>query len=463
MVRAGAGGAAATFDLGNNVKVAANSPGTWGSTLAVTVDQDNLTDDQKKALFNLSVGTIDPTSNKFVVRERWVGLNPADLGRGLSRSRLVVDASDHNDDKNEVGLPTLSKPIQPAAAAGGGANAPGNGGAAAAAPTPAEKALAAKVAARSPRTLEPVKPTGATDPTVAAADVTGDVALGNDGGIYALNKVDIFNILCLPTPTTGTYQPAELDPATEYCTKKRAMLIVDPPNAWTGVDPLDYNTINTQPGADPKPNVAIYYPNLQVTSDPGFLVGPSGAIAGVWAATDQARGVWKAPAGTQAAVAGIVDFAVHIDEDESGILNPLAVNALRRLPLYGPVVWGARTSVGADATPDEWKYVPVRRTALFIEESLRRGTQWAVFEPNAEPLWSSLRLNVGVFMNSLWRKGAFAGSTKQDAYFVQCDADVNPQDQVDLGIVNILVGFAPLKPAEFVVISIEQLAGQLQD
>ena len=110
----------------------------------------------------------------------------------------------------------------------------------------------------------------------------------------------------------------------------------------------------------------------------------------------------------------------------------------------------------------QWKYIPVRRTALFIEESIRRGTQWAVFEPNDEPLWSSVRLNIGAFMNSLFKQGAFQGSTPGEAYLVQCDADNNPQSSIDLGILNILVGFQPLMPAEFVIIQIEQLAGQLQ-
>ena len=141
-------------------------------------------------------------------------------------------------------------------------------------------------------------------------------------------------------------------------------------------------------------------------------------------------------------------------------LNPIAVNTLRTMPLAGPVVWGARTTRGADQLADQWKYLPVRRTALFIEESLRRGTQWVVFEPNDEPLWASIRLNVGAFMNGLFRAGAFQGSTPAEAYLVKCDHDNNPQSQIDLGIVNILVGFAPLKPAEFVIISIQQQAGQ---
>ena len=130
--------------------------------------------------------------------------------------------------------------------------------------------------------------------------------------------------------------------------------------------------------------------------------------------------------------------------------------------MIGTVSWGARTMRGADRLADQWKYVPVRRLALFIEESLYRGTQWVVFEPNDEPLWSSIRLNVGAFMNNLFRQGAFQGATPQQAYLVKCDSDNNPQNDIDRGIVNILVGFAPLKPAEFVIIQIQQLAGQIQ-
>jgi phage tail sheath protein FI len=246
------------------------------------------------------------------------------------------------------------------------------------------------------------------------------------------------------------------------------MLIVDPPSTWKTV-PLDFPTILANPALSPSSaNAAVYYPNLVLTDDSGanFNAGPCGAMAGVWAATDSSRGVWKAPAGTAATITGITGFSapgqsansagVTIADDESGTLNPLAINALRTMPLVGPVVWGARTTVGADQTPNQWKYLPVRRLALFIEESLRRGTQWAVFEPNDEPLWSSLRLNVTTFMQNLFQQGAFQGSTPADAYLVQCDANNNPQAQIDLGIVNILVGFAPLYPAEFVVISIQQ-------
>jgi phage tail sheath protein FI len=158
----------------------------------------------------------------------------------------------------------------------------------------------------------------------------------------------------------------------------------------------------------------------------------------------------------------VTGTTVKLTDLENGRLNPLGLNCLRELGVIGNVVWGARTRRGADQLADQWKYIPVRRLALFIEESLYRGTQWVVFEPNDEPLWSSIRLNVGAFMNNLFRQGAFQGGTPADAYLVKCDATNNPQNDIDRGIVNILVGFAPLKPAEFVLIHIQQLAGQIQ-
>jgi phage tail sheath protein FI len=189
---------------------------------------------------------------------------------------------------------------------------------------------------------------------------------------------------------------------------------------------------------------------------------PAGAIAGVMARTDTERGVWKAPAGLDAGLSGVLELKAKLTDGENGILNPIAVNCLRTFPAAGHVVWGARTLAGDDMLASEWKYVPVRRTALFLEESLFRGTQWVVFEPNDEQLWSQIRLNVGAFMQSLFRKGAFQGKTPREAYLVKCDAETTTQTDINLGVVNILVGFAPLKPAEFVIVQIQQLAGQIE-
>jgi len=213
-------------------------------------------------------------------------------------------------------------------------------------------------------------------------------------------------------------------------------------------------------------NAALYFPRVQ-QSDPELdgqldIFVPCGMVAGIMARTDTQRGVWKAPAGLDATLNGLTGLQVSLNDPENGILNPLGINCLRFFPASGRVVWGSRTLRGADQLADEYKYVPVRRLALYVEESLYRGTQWVVFEPNDEPLWAQIRLNVGAFMQNLFRQGAFQGKSPQDAYFVKCDKESTTQNDINLGIVNIIVGFAPLKPAEFVVIKLQQMAGQIE-
>jgi phage tail sheath protein FI len=155
---------------------------------------------------------------------------------------------------------------------------------------------------------------------------------------------------------------------------------------------------------------------------------------------------------------GTQDLSASLTHAENGVLNPLGVNCLRRFPNTAPVVWAARTLRGADRFADEYKYIPVRRLALYLEESIGRGIRWAVFEPNDEPLWAQLRLHVGAFLHGLFRQGAFQGSTPRDAYFVKVDRDTTAQSDIDAGVVNVMVGFAPLKPAEFVVLRFRQQA-----
>jgi len=211
---------------------------------------------------------------------------------------------------------------------------------------------------------------------------------------------------------------------------------------------------------------AAYFPRLRAP-DPldGFRLrafAPSGAMAGLYARTDAQRGVWKAPAGTEAVLGAITAPAVLLDDPQHGVLNPLGLNVVRAFPVYGTVSFGARTLDGADEIASEWKYIPVRRTADYIVESLVRGLRWVVFEPNDEPLWGQIRLNIGAFMQGLFRQGAFAGRSPREAYLVKCDRETTTPDDVQRGVVNILVGFAPLRPAEFVVLTITQLAGQSQ-
>ncbi len=310
-----------------------------------------------------------------------------------------------------------------------------------------------------------------------ALPVTADL-IGNEAaftGIYALEKVDLFNLLVIPDATraaagNSAKLDANLSPndvfaaAMTYCQKRRAFLLIDPPP--------EVNDVNA--AADWKSsgltvhekNGAAYFPRLRL-ADPLNdyqlrTFAPSGVVAGLFARTDASRGVWKAPAGTEATLTGVQGLAYKLTDAENGTLNPLGLNCFRNFPIYGSISWGARTLVGADAEGSEWKYVPVRRMALFLEESLFRGTKWVVFEPNDEPLWAQIRLNIGSFMQSLFRQGAFQGKTPREAYLVKCDKETTTQDDINKGIVNILVGFAPLKPAEFVIIKIQQLAGQIQ-
>jgi phage tail sheath protein FI len=159
---------------------------------------------------------------------------------------------------------------------------------------------------------------------------------------------------------------------------------------------------------------------------------------------------------------GAPQLSAALSDRENAELNRLGINCLRTFSGVRHVVWGARTLEGNDRFASEWKYVPVRRMALFIEESLYLGTQWVVFEPNDESLWAEVRLSVGAFLLNLFRQGAFQGRTPKEAYFVKCDWETTTPTDINLGFVNILVGFAPLKPAEFVVIRIRQKAGQIQ-
>jgi phage tail sheath protein FI len=279
-------------------------------------------------------------------------------------------------------------------------------------------------------------------------------------GIYALESVDLFNILCLP----GVSDAGILMDSDSYCQERRAFMIVDAPDSVT--TPEQMVTTATGTGLPKSDHAAVYYPWLK-TADPlnggrTRTTAPSGSIAGLYARTDSTRGVWKAPAGTEATLSGAQGVEYTLTNPENGTLNPLGVNCVRTFPVFGTIAWGARTLRGADQMASEYKYVPVRRLALFIEESLYRGTQWVVFEPNDEPLWAQIRLNVGAFMQNLFRQGAFQGSTPREAYFVKCDGETTTQNDINLGIVNILVGFAPLKPAEFVIIKLQQMAGQIE-
>ncbi|HBL61304.1 MAG TPA: phage tail protein, partial [Cyanobacteria bacterium UBA8803] len=290
---------------------------------------------------------------------------------------------------------------------------------------------------------------------LAELDFTGPGMQDNKEGLYALKKVDLLNLLCIPPHIIdGDIETGLITSAASYCEERRAMLLIDPPSSWN--DKEDAKTGITAGVGTTSKNAAIFFPRLNqanlLRDNQIETFVPCGAVAGIFARTDAQRGVWKAPAGLEATLNGVPALSVTLTDAENGELNPLGVNCLRSFPGVGRVVWGSRTLQGADRLASEWKYIPVRRLTLFLEESLYRGTQWVVFEPNDEPLWAQIRLNIGAFMNNLFRQGAFQGKSPREAYFVKCDKETTTQNDIDRGIVNIIVGFAPLKPAEFVII-----------
>lgn len=301
---------------------------------------------------------------------------------------------------------------------------------------------------------------------------TSAAALADDGNepqlsdydaayLAADEGIDIFNLLVLPpTAGSGAIPQTQLWPnASVFCQSRRAFLLMDSP-AWADAQAAINGIASLRTGLV-KDHAALFHPKITIQED-GLQVdiGPSGAIAGLCARIDSTRGVWKAPAGTEADLRGVVGVSQRFTDAQQGVMNPEGIDVIRSFPA-GIVNWGARTMDGADSFASEYKYIPIRRLALYIEESLYRGLKWAVFEPNDEPLWAQIRLNVGAFMHDLFRQGAFQGSTPSQAYFVKCDAETTTQSDRNLGKVNIWVGFAPLKPAEFVLLYLQQMAGQL--
>lgn len=294
----------------------------------------------------------------------------------------------------------------------------------------------------------------------AAAAIVGDA--DEQTGMHALTAITprIFNLLCIPAAAELGEPEAVYSEALELCSEHRAMLLVDVPadrNDRGRI--LDWDALE----ALRSPDAALYFPRLSVPDPLADLapreVGCSGTVAGIYARTDAASGVWTAPAGTDATCID-ADPTMSMTDEQNRSLSARGINAIRQLTGYGTVVWGSRTLAGADAAGSVWKYVPVRRLALFIEESVYRGTEWAAFEPNDKRLWARIRASIGAFMQSLFSQGAFMGTTADDGYFVICDSSTTTRDDIDEGFVNVVIGFAPVWPAEFIILRIQQRAAQ---
>ncbi|HEY0760129.1 MAG TPA: phage tail sheath subtilisin-like domain-containing protein [Acidisarcina sp.] len=411
---------------GSGITLSAADAGAWGNTVAISVQPrpDDLT------RFTLSVLATDPVTQLQSVVENFPNLstNPAD-----PQARFIVHVLHEQSTylvATAVGAPIVIT------------NTPGT----------ASKSMVFLAGGNDGSVLSPT-----TTPGTPGGFETLLTASGS--GVDLLTSIPIFNLLIVP----GEIDPATISTLEKFAVDQEAFLIVDSQqtDTFTSLQSGPPSAITGQNGI----NAAFYFPWVYVF-DPVQKVTrsfpPSGFVAGLYAATDSSRGVWKAPAGINAGLTGEAGLTTVLTDLQNGTLNVQGINCLRNFRVYGDVVWGARTLRGNDQVGSEWKYVPIRRLALFLEKSLYEGTQWVVFEPNDETLWGQIRLNVGAFMQGLFLQGAFQGTTPQQAYFVKCDSENNPQTSIAQGIVNILVGFAPLYPAEFVVIQIEQLAGQTQ-
>jgi uncharacterized protein len=414
------------------LQLEAANVGEWGNNLKLTVDYN--TKDPAN-LFNLLVLEVDSLSGRTLFTEKLINLsvdptNPRYVPKVLEQSSDLVRGV--KDLSGNWIVPNVRPSVTPAGTF-----------------------------------VVPTSGSGTDGGDLTAAEFNPASGSASKEGIYALEKADLFNLLCIPPyNSTSDVDNSVVTAAAKYCKDRRAFLLVDPPSDWDRKDDAKTGvaTVITQVG-DSSNNAALFFPRLRQGNPlrenqvEDFV--PCGAIAGIFARTDAQRGIWKAPAGLDAALNGVVDLSVSLTDAENGELNPLGVNCLRTFPAVGRVVWGSRTLQGDDRLASEWKYIPIRRLTLFLEESLYRGTKWVVFEPNDEPLWAQIRLNLNTFMLGLFRQGAFQGSTPDKAFYVKCDGQTTTQSDRDRGIVNIEVGFAPLKPAEFVIIKIQQISGDL--
>lgn len=409
----------------NGAKVKARNEGSWGDDLRVRISSLSGNNFDLVVERVLAGETKANMNAKIVASEKYVGLSTH-----ISDARSVYEVIKESSELIEIDISGLA---QGATSIAGLANT-----------TEASGVYGSLIS------LGSGADSGALD-----ADLIID-------GMNLLEKVDLFNILCLPIAgeTLNDHADTVYASAKLLCEKKRAFLLVDIP---VDQDHSEINTYKETLGSNIKSkNAALFFPRVTI-ADPLNSYRPksipvSGSIAGLFSRIDGTRGVWKAPAGVEAVINGIVKLDEEITDDQNGLLNPKGINCLRRFPVYGTINWGARTLVGSDQEGSEWKYIPVRRLALYIEESLFRGTKWVVFEPNDEPLWAQIRQSVGAFMMDLFRQGAFQGSTPSQAFYVRCDGTTTLPLDRERGVVNVEVGFAPLKPAEFVVLKFQQIA-----
>jgi phage tail sheath protein FI len=409
--------------------LAAAWPGSWGDGLSATVDTTGITVDAARR-----AGVADPAI-RFNLTVTWRAPN------GMSRSEQFAGVTLDPGHPTLLLSTVLAEQSQFVTYISGGAVAAGASG-----------------QGQGGRDSAPLSPTA----------LLGDETART--GLYALEQAPVFNMLCIPPDDIdGDTPPVVYQTAAAYCVTRNAMLIIDPPTRWQAdcargdlqaVSLDDLGAFEVEAGR----SSAVYFPRVQA-ADPlrqgQVRTFPnSGYMAGVWAQSDAQVGVWKAPAGLNARINGIDGLAFLLSDADNGVLNPLGVNCLRTFTIGGTVIWGARTLRGADLLCDPYAYIPVRRLLLYLTAWTLQNTKWAAFQPNDEVLWAALRNQVSTVMTEMWRQGAVFGSTPAEAWFVTCDAITTSPADIDAGRVNIQIGFAPVKPAEFVIVNLQQIAGQ---
>ncbi len=430
-VHNGAAAATATVPAGGIQLIAANE-GSWGNSLRARVE-----------LPMRSPGSASPSDGLF-------NLSIKDLGTGTTE--VFENLSTDPNHQSFVGSVLAAQSQLVRIDGPAPANAPQPSAAPAAGADPYSDPTATAFSG------------GGDGGDITDAQISDSALQPHNAGLWTLEQADLFNLLCIPPlkRSGGDVGKQTWDAAIAYAGSRRAFVIVDPAERWATANDVLAGIASIVTPAD---NAAIYFPRILV-DDPltqaADSFAPGGTIAGIFAQIDMTAGVWKAPAGINAVMQGVLAFSLGgsagvLTDADSGKLNPAGINSLRHFPVYGNVVWGARTLKGADALASDWKYVPIRRFGYYIEESVLRGIRWSVFEPNAAPLWAQITRAVSAFMQTLFMQGALQGAKPSESYFVNCDSTTTTQADVDNGVMNVVIGIAPVKPAEFVIIRIQQM------
>jgi len=405
------------------VKITAVGPGEWGNNIAVIVEPATLFKEGKNHLFKLTV-------------KYWKSMVEFDEGNSTDDEKVNIQGNDPAD------VIEVYDNLSPIAASSDYYEKRING-----------ISNLVIVEAVAEGHLDPgviLLENGDLGNEIKTADYRGNEAAppGERTGFAAFEEIDEINIVCIPDENSSNL-PGLTDEIVGHCEKmKDRFAILQAKQSAGDVGKLE-------PPLDSK-YAAFYYPWINVidpVTNNKMLVPPGGHIAGIYARSDTERGVHKAPANE--VVRGAQELQFNLKKAEQDILNPKGVNCLRVFPGRGIRVWGARTT----STDPLWKYLNVRRLFLYIEESIEHATQWVVFEPNNERLWARVKQSITQFLTTVWRDGALMGLTPDEAFFVKCDRTTMTQDDIDNGRLIVMIGIAPVKPAEFVIFRIAQWTG----